>query len=114
MRKIRQNKIWRLRLTSIWSPIPIQFCCLPPSTPPPPHLFLVAQPGSSGRQHPDLFPSSDATAVASGFLYPHSVLFVGYSGKTGSENGAMECSNIGVRRGTYDAIKLEKGLKIKM
>ena len=29
-------------------------------------------------------------------------------GKTGRENGAMECSNIRVRRGTYDTVKLEK------
>ena len=34
---------------------------------------------------------------------------VGDCGKTGRENGAMECSNIGVRRGTYDAVKLVKG-----
>ena len=26
-------------------------------------------------------------------------------------NGAIECSNIGVRRGTYDDVKLEKGEK---
>ena len=32
-------------------------------------------------------------------------------GKTGRENGAMECKNIGVRRGTYDNVKLEKGEK---
>ena len=25
------------------------------------------------------------------------------------KNGAMECSNIGARKGTYDAITLEKG-----
>ena len=30
-------------------------------------------------------------------------------GKTGRENGAMEYSNAGVRRGTCDTIKLEKG-----
>ena len=36
---------------------------------------------------------------------------VGDCGKTGRENGAMECSNIGVRRDTYDAVKLEKGGK---
>ena len=36
---------------------------------------------------------------------------VGGCGKTGRGNGAMECSNIGVRRGTYDAFKLEKGEK---
>ena len=30
-------------------------------------------------------------------------------GKTGRENGAMESPNIGVRGGTYDAVKLEKG-----
>ena len=36
---------------------------------------------------------------------------VGDCGKTGLKNGAMERSNIGVRRGTYDAVKLEKGEK---
>ena len=36
---------------------------------------------------------------------------VGNCGKNGRENGAMEFSNIGVRRGTYDAVKLEKGEK---
>ena len=36
---------------------------------------------------------------------------VGGCGKTGRENGAMECSNIGARKGTYDAVKLEKGEK---
>ena len=36
---------------------------------------------------------------------------VGDCGKTGKENGDMECSNIGVRKGTYDVIKLEKGEK---
>ena len=36
---------------------------------------------------------------------------VGDCGKTGRKNGAMECSNIGVCRGTYDAIKLKKGEK---
>ena len=36
---------------------------------------------------------------------------VGDCSKTGRENDAMEFSNIGVRRGTYDAIKLEKGEK---
>ena len=39
---------------------------------------------------------------------------VGGCGKTGRENGAMECSNVGVRRGTYDAIKLEKGEKSRV
>ena len=34
---------------------------------------------------------------------------VGDCGKTGMKNSAMECLNIGVRRGTYDAVKLEKG-----
>ena len=34
---------------------------------------------------------------------------VGDCGKTGRENGAMECSYIGVSKGTYDAVKLEKG-----
>ena len=33
---------------------------------------------------------------------------VGDCGKTGRKNGAMECSNIGVSRGTYNAVKLEK------
>ena len=30
---------------------------------------------------------------------------VGDCGKIGRKNGAMECSNIGARKGTYDAIK---------
>ena len=34
---------------------------------------------------------------------------VGDCGKTGRENGAMECSNIGVCRGTCDTVKLDKG-----
>ena len=34
---------------------------------------------------------------------------VGDCGKTGRENGAMECPNIGVRRGMYDTVKLERG-----
>ena len=34
---------------------------------------------------------------------------VGGCGKTVRKNGSMECSNIGVRRGTYDAVKLDKG-----
>ena len=34
---------------------------------------------------------------------------VGDCGKTGRENGATECSNIGGRKGTYDAVILEKG-----
>ena len=34
---------------------------------------------------------------------------VGDCGKTGRKNGAMEFPNIGVRRGTYDTFKLEKG-----
>ena len=38
-------------------------------------------------------------------------LIVGGCGKNGRKNGAMECSNIRVRRGTYDAVKLEKGEK---
>ena len=33
---------------------------------------------------------------------------VGYCGKTGRKNGAMECSNIGARKGTLDAVKLVK------
>ena len=36
---------------------------------------------------------------------------VGYCGKTGRKNGAMEFSNIRVRRGTYDTVKLNKGEK---
>ena len=36
---------------------------------------------------------------------------VGDCGKTGRENFAMECSNIVVCRGMYDAFKLEKGEK---
>ena len=36
---------------------------------------------------------------------------VGYCGRTGRVHGAMECPNIGVRRGTYDAVKLKKGEK---
>ena len=32
-------------------------------------------------------------------------------GNNGRENGAMECSNIGVCRGTYDVVKLKKGEK---
>ena len=36
---------------------------------------------------------------------------VGGCGKAGRENCAMECSNIGARKGTYDAVKLEKGGK---
>ena len=36
---------------------------------------------------------------------------VGDCGKTGIKNGAMECSNIGARKGTHDAVKLEKGEK---
>ena len=34
---------------------------------------------------------------------------VGDCGKTGRENGPMECPNIGVCRGMYDTVKLEKG-----
>ena len=37
--------------------------------------------------------------------------FVGDCGKAGRENGAMECSNTGARKGTYNAVKLEKGGK---
>ena len=33
---------------------------------------------------------------------------VGDCGKTGRKNGAMEYSNIGVRKGTYDAVILKK------
>ena len=29
---------------------------------------------------------------------------VGDCGNTGRKNGAMECPNIGVRRGTYDTV----------
>ena len=36
---------------------------------------------------------------------------VGDCGKAGRENGATECSNIGESKGTYDAVKLEKGEK---
>ena len=32
---------------------------------------------------------------------------VGDCGKTGRKNGAMECSNIGARKGTYDDVKLD-------
>ena len=39
------------------------------------------------------------------------VFIAGYCGKTGRENGAMECPNIRLRGGTYDAVKLEKGEK---
>ena len=35
--------------------------------------------------------------------------FVGDCGRTGRKNGAMECSNIMARKGTYDDVKLEKG-----
>ena len=35
----------------------------------------------------------------------------GYCGKTWRENGAMEWSNIGVCKGKYDTVKLEKGEK---
>ena len=38
-----------------------------------------------------------------------SVATVGDCGKTGRKNCAMECSYIGVSKGTYDAVKLEKG-----
>ena len=34
---------------------------------------------------------------------------VGYCYNTGRGNGAMECLNIRVRRGTYDTVKLDKG-----
>ena len=33
---------------------------------------------------------------------------VGDCGKAGRKHGAMECSNIGERKGTYDAVVLEK------
>ena len=36
-------------------------------------------------------------------------MVVGDCGKTGRENGAMECPNIGVRRGTYNTVKSYKG-----
>ena len=36
---------------------------------------------------------------------------VGDCGKAGRKNGAMNCSNTGARKVTYDAIKLEKGYK---
>ena len=32
---------------------------------------------------------------------------IGVFGKAGRENGAMECSNIGARKGTYNAVKLD-------
>ena len=44
-------------------------------------------------------------------LNQHRRYIVGGFGKTGRENGATEFSNIGVRRGTYNAVKLEKGEK---
>ena len=44
------------------------------------------------------------------FVYIKYIL-VGDCGKTGRKNGAMECSNIGVRKGMYNAVKLEKGEK---
>ena len=34
-------------------------------------------------------------------------LDVGDCDKSGRENGAMECSNIGARKGTYNAVKLD-------
>ena len=34
---------------------------------------------------------------------------VGDCGKAGRKNGAMECSNIRARKGTYDAVKLDHG-----
>ena len=34
-------------------------------------------------------------------------LNVGDCDKSGRENGAMECSNIGARKGTYNAVKLD-------
>ena len=34
---------------------------------------------------------------------------VGYCGKVGSKNGAMECPNGGTHNGTYDDVILEKG-----
>ena len=37
---------------------------------------------------------------------------VGGCGKTGRKHGAMECSNIGVRIGTYNTVKLEKGERL--
>ena len=36
---------------------------------------------------------------------------VGDCGKAGRENGAMECSDIGARKGMYNAVKLKKGEK---
>ena len=35
-------------------------------------------------------------------------MIVGDCGKTGRENCAMEGSNIGARKGTYDTVKLDK------
>ena len=40
-------------------------------------------------------------------------LFVGDCGKAGRKNGAMECSNIIARKGTYGTINLEKGEKLR-
>ena len=34
---------------------------------------------------------------------------VGDCGKAGRKNGAMECSNTGLHRGTYNTVKLKKG-----
>ena len=45
------------------------------------------------------------------YLFLRYGINVGDCGKTGRGNGAMECSNIGARKGMYDAVKLEKGEK---
>ena len=39
---------------------------------------------------------------------------VGDCGKAGRKNCAVECSNIGACKGTYDAVKLEKGEKSRV
>ena len=39
------------------------------------------------------------------------VILVGDCGEAGRKNGAMECSNIMARKGTYDVVELEKGEK---
>ena len=39
---------------------------------------------------------------------------IGYFGKSGSKNCAMECSNIGAPKGTYDAVILDKGERLRV
>ena len=36
-------------------------------------------------------------------------IVLGVCGKAGSKNGAMGCSNIKARKGTYNAVKLDHG-----